>query len=469
MLLKLSKFCLYTTLFSVVLVVVGTFFPYIGVKYFFFRATVSLSLIFFVLWWAFEAAPGEVRGSFKKISRHPLFIAVSAFALFYLLASLFAYDSHAAFWSNFERGEGGFQMIHYYLFFLLLSFTFKEKKEWQRLFRFSLLAAGFMILYGVLGQLGTSGFIDANGPNPPTDVFSKIFIPRFQGSLGNPAYVAPYLMFIIFFCAYLWITSENKNHRLKLFLYGVPVAFFLFFFYLSKTRGALIGLVIATLVFFLYLLLSSKGKVRKWSFLGISFFALFAGLIMFVSFYLSPHCAKSKCSNFAKNLSSNRLLDLSPGEQSFKTRTWTWNSAWQGFKERPVFGWGPENFSAVFDRYFDPRHYIPGANSETWFDRAHSVFFDYLAETGFLGLVSYISIFVVFFWQLFKNKKAALAHQFREKEKENLYHNPLLFGLLLALPIGYLIQGLALFDVLPIYLNLFLFLAFSLYQFDQKT
>ncbi|MEK7180869.1 MAG: O-antigen ligase family protein [Patescibacteria group bacterium] len=467
MLLKLSKFCLYAAVFSVIIVVTNTFFPFIGVKYYFFRTAVSLSLLFFFLWWAFEAAKGEVLERFRKIARNPLFIAVSVFVFFYLLASLFAYDSHSAFWSNFERGEGGFQMIHYYLFFLLLSLIIRDKKDWKRIFQLSIIAGVLMILYGALAQLGiVNGLISPYQGGAPSGFWNRFTEARFQGSLGNPAYVAPYLIFTIFYTAYLWFVSQIKKRWVKHLSYGSLFFFLLFFFYVSKTRGALVGLGIATLVFLIYLLISSQKETKKWAIFGLSLSAFFIVLVAVVSFYLSPLCAKSNCSSFAKNLSSNRLLTLSLGNESFQTRLWTWGSAWQGFKERPLLGWGPENFSSVFDKHFDPRHYIAGTNSETWFDRAHSVVFDYLAETGLLGFLSYLAIFVVFYWQLFKKIKLPKPEN-TETHLAGSSLKPLLTGLIIVLPIGYFIQGLALFDVLPIYLNLFLFLAFSVYQLNK--
>lgn len=117
MLLKLSKFFLYSSVFCVLIVMTSTFFPFIGGKTYFFRTAVELSAIFLLLWWGFEARDGELSARVKDMFKKPLFIAVSGFVLAFLLATLFAFDSHAAFWSNFERGEGGFQMLHYYAFF----------------------------------------------------------------------------------------------------------------------------------------------------------------------------------------------------------------------------------------------------------------------------------------------------------------------------------------------------------------
>ncbi|MBI3589620.1 MAG: O-antigen ligase family protein [Candidatus Liptonbacteria bacterium] len=466
MLLKISKFFLYASVFSVVVVLPSTFFPFIGGKYYFFRICTELALVFLLLWWAFGSPSGSLQERFKKIYRQPLFVAVSAFVLFYLLASLFAYSPASAFWSNYERGEGGFQMLHYYLFFVLLLLVFQDQKEWKKIFMLSVIAASLMILYGIpFNSSLFHSFITPYSESSLPGVWAKLTDTnaRFQGSLGNPAYVAPYLLFAIFYAAYLWFTSPAKKKWFIWATHSFLIIFFLLFFYFSRTRGAFLGLLVALLYFFVHLFFTSRGKAKKWFATGLTLSALLAGLLVWVSFYVSPLCAKTTCSSFYAQLANNRLLNISPGDQTFKTRFWTWNSAWQGFKERPLLGWGPENFSTVFDRHFDPRHYVPGTNSETWFDRAHSVFFDYLTETGIFGLLSYLGIFVVFFWHIFSRRKTALADH--SPESTSLPHQSVVKGMMLALSIGYLVQGLALFDVLPIYLNLFLFLAFSSYQF----
>jgi O-antigen ligase len=100
-------------------------------------------------------------------------------------------------------------------------------------------------------------------------------------------------------------------------------------------------------------------------------------------------------------------------------------------------------------------------NTETWFDRAHSVFFDYLVETGILGLLAYLAIFASFYVGFFRSRR-------RADPRENAEAAPIAArGLLFAMPVAYLIQGVAIFDVLPMYLPLFLFLAFATYYFSN--
>src|SRR3989344_272615 len=452
MFLRISKSFLYLSLFSIVIVLTSTFFPFIGGKYYFFRVAVELALIFFLLWWAFQASEGEVEKRLKEVISQPLFLAVSIFVLIYLLASVFALDPNAAFWSNFERGDGGFQMLHYYIFFVLLITIFKNWDDWKIAFYVSLTAAILMIAYGVLAQLEiVKTFINPYRGTAPEGTWAKLVEGRFQGTLGNPSYVAPYLLFSMFYALYLWFKKQWQNKWLQVLSYSGLVVIYLFFFFLSQTRGAILGLGAAILAFLIYLILESQKRVRNW----ILAILIFIVLVTSVAWIYRDNPIVQK-------IPGNRVLQIDVANRDVQTRLWTWGSAWKGFKERPILGWGPENFSAVFDKHFDPRHYLPSQESETWFDRAHSIFFDYLAETGILGLLSYIAIFVVFYWQFFKKQK-----QIKSQDSPP-FHHLILNGLLFAMLIAYIVQGLFLFDVLAVHMNLFLVFAFGYYLFNEN-
>ncbi|MDO8536767.1 MAG: O-antigen ligase family protein [bacterium] len=439
MLLRVSKFLLHVSLFSVVIVLTTTFFPFIGGKDYFFRFAVELSLIFFILWWAFEAEEGESLRRLKEVFSKPLFIAVSVFVLTFFLASIFADDPRAAFWSNYERGEGGFQMLHYYAFFSLLVFLMEKKEDWRLFFKTSLIAATMMILYGIFANLGwADNFISPyQSGSIPEGLWKRLVATRFQGSLGNPAYVAPYLIFSLFYTFYLWASNRSQLKVIYGAGYGILALIFFFFLIISGTRGAFLGLSVSIFFFLIYLALSHP-LWRKWFAIALAVFILGTGILWY-----------NRQSAFVQSLPGGRIFDISLSVDSAQTRLWTWGSATKGFFERPILGWGPENFTAVFDKHFDPRHFNPGKNSETWFDRAHSMYFGYLSETGILGLASYLTIYLVFYWGFFRGKTKDSEYSAWEK------------ALLFALPAGYLVQGLAIFEVLPMYINIFLFFAFS--------
>jgi O-antigen ligase len=451
-LIQFSRFFLYLSVFAVDIVLSSTFFPFIGGKYYFFRLVIELASIFLILSWAIEDQRSHIEERFRKMFRQPLFLAVSAFALMFLLASIFANDPAAAFWSNFERGEGGFQMIHYYAFFILLFVLLDTKDRWMTFMKTSLVAAGLMVFYGVGAAALWGSFVGPYVVEQSPTFLGRLFHPdiRFQGSLGNPAYVAPYLMFAMFFAALLWLWG--KRGRIQTVLLVLTEIIFLIFFTLSQTRGAFIGLAAAMMAFFGYMVWVQRGRFRQITLLVLAAMLVVGG-ILFVN----------RESPAIKRLPGSRLLTINIKDLTAQTRLWTWRTAWEGFKERPILGWGPENFSTVFDRHFDTRHYVPGENRETWFDRAHSVAFDYLAETGILGFLAYASIFAVYYYYFFRHHRS-LKNEWIPEKGRTFFH-----GLLLVIPVGYLVQGLFLFDVLPIFLNWIIVLAFvaKLYEFQH--
>ena len=430
MFLKISRFFLYCAPLSILIVLPGTFFPFIGGKYFVFRILVTLALMAVLAGWAFEGNPMSLKKQFLKVIQSPIGIAFMAFTGIILLASAFAFDPAVAFWSNYERGEGGFQMIHYLLFFVLLAGVFTKKKYWTTFFTVSLVAMFGTTLYGILSAVDSQAFIGPYKQFADLGVLERLQSARFQGSLGSPAYTAPYMLFSFFYVGWLWSAAKKKKRALLL---AIPaLSWVLLFFLFAGTRGAFIGLLIALASVLAYAFVRIK-KMRLYI-LGLAA----VGILVFGGLFMYRDTA------VVKTLPGSRLLKISLNETTAQQRIRTWKSAWKGFKERPILGWGPENFPIVFDRHFDTWHYNAnpeeGTGSETWFDRAHNVLFEYLSTAGLLGLISYLSIFTALGWSillLVKRKRQTYAQEI----------------LLVGIAAAYLGQGLLLFDVLPIFIN----------------
>lgn len=453
MLLKFSKFLLYLVPFSLVIVYQGTLFPFIVGKYIFFRIIVDLALVFFALHWVMENKIVNVKKKEDKLLKLPfvpLAVTVGIFSLIYILAGFFGVNSQASFWSNFERGEGSLQIIHLLIFFALLGTVFNNKESWRKLFIVNIWVSVCVILYGILGTLGVGNFIGSN------------LCLRFAGSLGNPAYTGTFLIFAIFYSLYLF--NEDFKIKIKWLWIGLAVLFFIFLL-LTQTRGALLGLGVAIIFGLLYLFFNLlKGKLRNIVLMVIIFLILLGGLAIKFrrSIDIMPFCSAQS--------GGNRILDVNFQTETFQTRLLLWQESINAFKERPILGWGPENFTVAFEKYYQPQF-------TTWYDRAHNIFFDYLVMTGLFGLLSFISIFGVYYWQFFTKMQANAENSLtggaeqRGKDKSLLainYKSLVGNALLFALPIAYLVQGLVLFDVLPIYINLFLFLAFANWKFVNK-
>jgi len=120
--------------------------------------------------------------------------------------------------------------------------------------------------------------------------------------------------------------------------------------------------------------------------------------------------------------------------------------------ERPIFGWGQENYYLVFQKYFDPRLY----QQEPWFDRSHNVVFDWLIHAGFLGLISYFSLIGLSLWLIFRSLRRGLIAPFE--------------GLIVAaLFLTYFLQNIFVFDNLNTYLPFFAFLAYTEFLAFPRT
>jgi len=97
----------------------------------------------------------------------------------------------------------------------------------------------------------------------------------------------------------------------------------------------------------------------------------------------------------------SRFAGISLSEGTTESRLTIWKMSWQGFKEKPVFGWGQENFNLVFNKHYEPILY----KQEPWFDRAHNVFFDRLTTNGIFGLLSYLGLLGAALYYLWANRK----------------------------------------------------------------
>lgn len=438
---KISKFFVVITAVAIGIVTTSTLFPFIVGKYTYFRTAIDISLFFFVLGLLFSTRGKEMAERAWKVLKSPIGITVSAFTVAFLLAGAFGINPSFSFWSNFERGEGGFQILHFFFYFLLMAALFEGERDWRRMIYWFFAGALLMIGYGVGAHFGW-GFIG--------DAFSTPGF-RFAGSIGNSSYVAAFLLFSVCYLTYVFADTFRSRAIKKIvpidFVLGGLAVIFLAFFFLAGTRGAFLGFVVTVIAVLLYYAYAHKAW-RKWLIVGVLVFS--AAVTLMVQY---------KDTAFVQAIPGHRVFDISFSAETFRHRRIMWGIAWEGFKERPIFGWGPENYIQIFDRKFDTSYFEPAQGFGAWFDRAHSVTFDYLSQTGALGLLAFYSMFIAYYWRLFTAHKRTGAPW----NTKSVFQKAILF----ALPLGYFVQGIVLFDVFPMYLNIFFVWAWGAYMFED--
>ncbi len=335
-----------------------------------------------------------------------LLIALVLFLVVLTLSSLFGENLSYSFWSKPERMTGILMWFHLFAFFLVISSVFRKKEDWLRIFAVS-------IFVGVILSFIT--FFSEN--------------PAMQGgaTIGNTSFLGTYLLFNIFLALWLILNSEAK---LKIYsAIGLVIMISALVSIGARAAGlsVLAGLV---LLFLLYLALASQKR-----YLNILGRVSLAGiLIVFLisAFYLFQ----------PDNIIHNWFV-----EKATYSRLVVWEKAWQGFLEKPLFGWGPENFDFVFTKYFNPCMFLPECGGDIWFDRAHNIIFDTLVATGIFGFLAYLGIFLSTFYLLWRNYF-----------KKNIGFWTA--GIFTVLLISYSVQNLTVFDMVSSYLMFFLVLGF---------
>src|SRR3990167_6039550 len=320
------KYVIFAALFLVPFVplVVSTslFFPFITGKAFAFRLLVEIALVAYLV---LAIRLPEYRPKFSWI-----LVALTTFLVVMGLADFFGANSFKSFWSNYERMEGYITLLHLGAIFLVMGSVLKTEDLWNKLLATSLSASAIMAIYSFL-QLAGKITINQGGV-------------RVDGTFGNAAYLAIYMVFHIFIAAILF--ARNRGGWQKIVLVAIALADLIILYY-TATRGAILGLLGGVAISLIFLTLkSNKGdRVRKFAVMSLVALMVLGGLFMAV-----------KNTTFVReNYVLSRLASLSTSDIEKQGRYFVWPIAVNGFLENPILGWGQEGFNFVFNKYYDPR------------------------------------------------------------------------------------------------------------------
>ena len=187
--------------------------------------------------------------------------------------------------------------------------------------------------------------------------------------------------------------------------YGLSMAIMLPTLFLTFSKGALVLALPATIVFIALM----KGGKRAW--LGAG-----SGLIL-LAISLIP---LSKTARF------RNIFSLEPGSTAY-VRVKVWQSAWSMLKEKPLTGFGLDNFLYQYRT----RYILPDAWTEPNLSHPHNFILDFGTRLGIFGIVWIIWAQWIFWTQTLRN-------YFRPK---NQLAQRLLLGIMASM-IPFLVHGL---------------------------
>lgn len=398
----------------------GLFFPFISGKNIIFRVLVEIA---FAGWVILALKDASYRINIKKT---PLTIAYALFMVVLLLADLFGVDRERSLWSNFERMEGFVGHIHLFAYFFVLTAMIPTLKDWQKMWKW-FIASNIAILVYAYGQLmGAPGtFLAEKFPAMATWFSTRFPIHmsgnRLDATIGNSAYFAIFCLMFIFIYALMW--SQRTSSKRSWFYPSLIVLNLVALFY-SGTRGTMIGIVIGGFVTLGLEAYKETGKMRK----------VFAGVLVTATILIGSIFVFKNTQFIQSSPTLSRLSSISFSDVTASSRLSMWKISYEAWLERPILGYGQDNFSYVFARKFIPEKMC---NLEPWYDRSHDVFFDWLVAGGILGLLTYLSLYGVALWLMW-GKESGMP--FREK------------AIITGAIVGYFIHNIFVFDNLTSYI-----------------
>jgi O-antigen ligase len=269
--------------------------------------------------------------------------------------------------------------------------------------------------------------------------------------LGNSSFLGSLLVTGLFLGIYLFSVSKNKIGKGLIALGCAVIAFCPTIFHtalvacekalswimknpfdlLGDANGATIGLCVGLVAsLFVYLSHSPRKKVALAGTLCVVL--LVAGSLYTSARFINPESKLHQ--TFVESKTSNRFL--------------FWEIARKSGNERPLLGYGYNNYIDLYQNNFDGTVFTSGYTPEKWVDRPHNTVFEYFALTGYTGLIAYLTLFALILVGLYQIDIPGA-------------RNRLLSSLLIGAALAYFIQSLFVFDTNTILLLLFLLIAFA--------
>ncbi|MEK7195159.1 MAG: O-antigen ligase family protein, partial [Patescibacteria group bacterium] len=162
--------------------------------------------------------------------------------------------------------------------------------------------------------------------------------------------------------------------------------------FIAQTRGDILGLGFGFMVLvFLFSLRPPDVSLKIFASRKLYVFVLALIVVSGAAFWFTRN------SGFWENvpgLSRFRDISFSLSDKGLQPRLIAIRAAWKGFLDKPLSGWGWENFNIVFNKYYDPRA-LELSYQETRFDKPHNFIMEDLVSGGAFLLLARLTLMVL--------------------------------------------------------------------------
>ena len=404
-------------------------YPYIVGKALYFRLVVEIA---FAAWLLLI-----IRCSAYRPARSWLLLCLVVYLLVALLASFAGVSLTRSLWSNYERMQGWFSLAHYTLFALMLASVFRDFRQWRIVLNVNLLA-GLAV-----GLIGLYEMVTAGGQ-------------RLIVTFGNPSFLASYALVNAFIAAAFLARSlaagrpsdptvaastEVSRALIRSFWVAVICLDLLLLNY-SGTRGAIVGLAAGVAVILVAGALWANPRALR-----IACVSVLIGLLALGAGFVALRDAPAVAGLLRASPTLQRFADITPAASTVRSRISSTSVGLKAFSDRPLLGWGPENYGVAYDSHVDGA----AAASMLRFDQAHNRIIEELVTAGIVGLAAYAAVWASLLFLLVAGFRRAASRA-----------RPFIAFIGAGLA-AYFVQNLFLFDTPAASVQLYLLFGFALF------
>lgn len=333
----------------------------------------------------------EKRLIFKKSKLDYFFLA---FLISQVISTIFSLHTRTSWFGYYTRFNGGLLSTITYITLFYAFISNINKNQLKAILSSLLLSALLISLYAIPEHFNHSPSCWLITQKFDTNCWSENNNPRYRvfATFGQPNWLAAFLIAII----PLSISRLLKKKKLIDYLYSLLVLIasstaLLF----TKSRSGLLGLAIGLGFYALIKILTDK-KQRLVNFLKLSGIGMI--MIALALAFGTPLTPK------LSDLIGNKQVVIAPtievsegGTPSEEIRKIVWQGAIRVWQRYPIFGSGVETFA--YSYYLDrPVAHNLVSEWDFLYNKAHNELLNLLANSGLVGLLSYLSLIIAVFY-----------------------------------------------------------------------
>ena len=306
-----------------------------------------------------------------------------------ILSTVTSIDKFSSTFGYPTRLNGGLLSQFAYLVIFVGALVNLKLEDAKKLIDALVLSAFVVSVWGILGHFGADPNCLILTGQLNSTCWQAEFNPtlRIFSTLGQPNWLASYLLLVIPISVALAISSKNQYRKILFTVVAFTLLLALIF---TNSRAGLLGMCAAFLVF-----LATLGiyKIRQ------NLKKIAAGLAIFIIVFAF----------FGKNLAGriyeaiNPPISTSGGTESGQIRLIVWKGALTIIENNPILGTGPETFAYSYYK-IRPQEHNQTTEWNFFYNKAHNEVLNAFANLGILGGLGFLGFLASIFFTLTKSQ-----------------------------------------------------------------